>query len=82
MKSTSRASPDARLGMDGTKRNGGMNMWEAIAEYSDGTKIRRLFYYRHGVSESEQQYDIECWLLGRHEGCTFYTVNYIQEETE
>lgn len=55
-------------------------MWEAVAEYSDGTSVRRLFQYSATVNENQQQYDIECWLLDRHPGCTFYSVNYIEEE--
>lgn len=53
--------------------------WEAYAEYADGTRIRRMFDYSETVREYEQQYRIECWLLGRHENCTFYTVNFIAE---
>ena len=55
-------------------------MWEAVAEYSDGTNVRRLFSYDERRNENEQQYDIECWLIERHDGCTYYSVNYISED--
>ncbi len=54
-------------------------MWEAVAEYADGTSVRRLFAYSEGRNENDQQYDLECWLLERHPGCTWYSVNYIEE---
>lgn len=52
-------------------------MWEARTEYEDGTTIERLFDYSETVSDNEQQYNIECWLIERHPGCTWYSVNYI-----
>ena len=55
-------------------------MWEACAEYADGSSVRELFGYDPWQSESEQQYDLECWLLERHPDCTWYSVNYIPEE--
>lgn len=55
-------------------------MWEAYAEYSDGTSVRRLYAYQDRISDNDQQYNLECWLIGRHPGCTFYTVNFIEEE--
>lgn len=57
-------------------------MWEASAEYSDGTSVCRLFEYREDKDEAEQQYDLECWLIERHEGCTWYSVVYVEPEEE
>ena len=50
-------------------------MWEARAEYADGTTVERLFEY-HG-NDAEEQYLIECWLIERHEGCIWYSVDYV-----
>lgn len=55
-------------------------MWEAYAEYADGTSIRKLFCQPERVSESDRQYDLECWLIERHPDCTFYSVSWIQDE--
>ena len=55
-------------------------MWEAVAEYEDGTSVRRLFAYSERQNENEQQFEIECWLTSYHLGCTWYSVNYISEE--
>ena len=52
-------------------------MWEARAEYADGTTVSRYFEYDDRRPESEQQYDIECWLIDRHPDCTWYSVDYI-----
>ena len=52
-------------------------MWEASAEYADGTSVCRLFEYREDKAEYEQQYELECWLIGRHAGCTWYSVVYV-----
>ena len=51
-------------------------MWIAKAEYADGTTVERLFAYKDSQSESDQQYQIECWLIERHEGCIWYSVDY------
>lgn len=56
-------------------------MWEARAEYEDGTTIEQLFS-DNSLPEGEQQYRIEEWLLSRHPGCTFYSVNYVLEIDE
>lgn len=58
-------------------------MWEAYAQYADGTEIRQYFTYQENdnwQSENERQYELECWLIERHPGCTFYSVSYITEE--
>lgn len=54
-------------------------MWEARADYADGTTVERLFA-DNGRSDSDQQYAIECWLLERHPDCTWYSVNYVEAE--
>ena len=61
-------------------------MWEAIAEYMDGTRIEKNFLYSEGGNynrECERQYDLECWLIEqgeKHGGRTFYSVAYINED--
>ena len=58
-------------------------MWNAVAEYADGTRIEKYFLYHENGNynvECERQYDIECWLLQQHEDCTFYSVVYVEEE--
>lgn len=51
--------------------------WKAEAQYTDGTAVQRLFEYNENQPESEQQYQIECWLIERHDGCTWYSVDCI-----
>ncbi len=51
--------------------------WEARAEYADGTEIERNFAYDERRSDGDQQYDIEAWLIERHEDCTYYSVNIV-----
>lgn len=51
--------------------------WEALAEYEDGTSVSRLFEYNDRKSENRQQHEIEEWLLNRHPGCVWYSVNYL-----
>ena len=56
-------------------------MWEAVAEYEDGTRIEKMFpYTANGNYEKEcsEQYDIECWLLKQHPRCTYYSVPYVE----
>lgn len=55
-------------------------MWEARAEYEDGTTIERLFADQPDVDDNEMQYRLESWLICKHPGCTWYSVNYIYEE--
>ena len=52
-------------------------MWEARAEYEDGTIVERYFEANDSIGEHEDQYNIECWLIERHEGITWYSVNWI-----
>lgn len=52
-------------------------IWYACAEYADGTRIEKYFpYYEDGdyEKEEERQYELEAWLLGKHEGCIWYSV--------
>ena len=55
-------------------------MWEARAEYADGSTVSRLFAYDETAPEEDQQYNLECWLIERRPGCTWYSVNYIEQE--
>lgn len=57
-----------------------MCIWEAKAQYKDGTAVDRLFEYNENQPESEQQYQIECWLIERHDGCTWYSVDCLLVE--
>lgn len=50
-------------------------MWEARAEYTDGTTCERYFD-DNGSPEQVQQYDLESWLVTRHPDCTWYSVNW------
>lgn len=50
-------------------------VWEARAEYEDGTEIERYFSYDKYKSESDQQFELEEWLISKHRGCTWYSVN-------
>lgn len=52
-------------------------MWEARAEYADGTTVEKLFEYNDRISDNEQQYNIECWLLEYRPNCIWYSVSYI-----
>lgn len=51
-------------------------MWEARAEYADGTTVERFFEDDENKPDADQQYEIECWLLERHPDCTWYSVNW------
>ena len=53
--------------------------WEAIAEYEDGTRVERLFAYNEHRPDGDQEYELECWLIERHPGCTYYSVNFVSE---
>jgi len=61
---------------------GQRSMWECKARYADGTKVERLIPYDEKGKykpKSERQYELECWLLGQHEDCVWYSVDYIEE---
>lgn len=55
-------------------------MWEARAEYSDGTTVERYFDSDPNQSESDEQYRLESWLIERRPGCVWYSVNWINAE--
>lgn len=60
-----------------------MEYWNARATYADGTEINRKFLYTAGgnpAKESEEQYHLEAWLLEEHEGCTWYSVDYVNDD--
>lgn len=60
-----------------------MEHWEARATYEDGYEIDKEFPYTANgnyLKEDEEQYKIEAWLIEEaHEGCTWYSVNYVAE---
>ena len=59
-----------------------MERWEGYAEYEDGTvkTITRPYRANGNYSkECEEQYSIECELIEGHEGCLYYSVEYISE---
>lgn len=57
-------------------------MWQVRAEYADGTKVFELFPYSEHMTEGDQQWHLESWLIDRHPGCTWYSVNYIEIEED
>lgn len=60
-----------------------MGYWEAYAEYADGERVLKKFPYReHGNYnlECERQYELETWLMEYHHSCTYYSVNYVEED--
>ena len=66
-------------GHEGRKEN---IMWNAVAEYADGTRIEENFFYNEDgnyCAECERQYELEEWLLGQHEDCIFYSVCYVED---
>ena len=57
-------------------------MWNAVAEYADGTRIEKKFPYREAgkyQAECGRQYELEAWLIERHDGCTYYSVSYMED---
>ena len=54
--------------------------WEARADYEDGTTVEKHFDYDEQVDDDIQQYEIESWLIERHPGCTWYSVNIVYED--
>lgn len=55
-------------------------VWEARADYEDGTDICKYFPYSETVDDDKQQFEIEEWLVSRHEGCTWFSVNLISRD--
>ena len=54
-------------------------MWEARATYADGTEIEEYFKEFPSLSEEDQQYNIESYLIEAHPGCTWYSVNWVDK---
>ena len=57
-------------------------MWVARAEYEDGTEIEERFpYFEEGdwLMENKRQQQLEEWLITRHEGCVWYSVDYEED---
>lgn len=57
-------------------------IWEACAEYADGTSVKKTFPYAENGNyflENERQQELEEWLIGYHEDCTWYSVVCIAE---
>lgn len=55
-------------------------MWLASAEYADGTRIERQFPYMENGNyhlENERQQELEEWLIGYHDDCTWCSVVYV-----
>lgn len=52
-------------------------VWEARAKYDDDTDICKYFPYDKEENDDEEQYVIEEWLISRHKGCVWYSVNLI-----
>lgn len=55
-------------------------MWEARATYEDGTEICQLFESNPYKGERQEQYELEEWLLSRHDNCTWYSVDWVYED--
>ena len=57
-------------------------MWLARAEYEDGTEIEQYFPYLEDDDyerECKRQQELEEWLIGQHEGCVWFTVNFEED---
>ena len=50
--------------------------FEAIAEYADGSTLFEFFEQIPNKTESEQQYEIESWLIEQHSDCVWYKVKF------
>lgn len=51
-------------------------MWEAKAEYADGSRIERLF---EDNPSRDSEHDIECWLVERDKAVVWYSVEWIPD---
>lgn len=56
-------------------------MWEARAEYADGTEYYCCYPSESTgtKSEQEEQHALEEMLIRRHPDCTWYSVNWVEE---
>ena len=52
-------------------------VWEARAEYEDGTEVCKYFPYNEDENDDKEQFLIEEWLISHHEGCTWFSVSLI-----
>lgn len=52
-------------------------MWEARATYADGSEICEYFESNPYKKESDEQYELESWLIERNKECTWYSVNWV-----
>ena len=50
-------------------------IWRVEARYADGRTFCRLFAYDNCRTESDQQYELEAFAIGRHENCVWYSVD-------
>ncbi|MBR2644891.1 MAG: hypothetical protein IKD54_06330 [Clostridia bacterium] len=57
-------------------------MWEAKAEYSDGSSVERYFADNARMSDSERQFQLEEWLLQYRDGCVWYSVTWIPDDED
>ena len=59
-----------------------MAHWEALANYKDGFAIGKDFPYPlNDKKDDEQQHELEEWLLQAHDGCEWYSVEYVSEDS-
>lgn len=61
-----------------------MEYWNCRARYADGFEIERnMPYTANGnyVKENEEQCEYEEYLLSAHNGCTWYSVTYVEDDT-
>ena len=57
-------------------------MWIASAEYADGTRVEQQCPYMENGNyyrENERQQELEEWLIGYHDNCTWYSVAYVDD---
>lgn len=58
-----------------------MWIWEARAEYEDGTEIEKHFPYNEDDNyemECKRQQVLEEWLINQHEGCVCFSVSVVE----
>lgn len=50
-------------------------VWRASATYADGTETDGLYMPNPQLTEEDDQFRLEEWLISRHDGCTWYSVS-------
>lgn len=56
-------------------------MWECRAQYTDGSTIDVVRLPKPDLTEAEDQYRLEAWLIDKPgKTCLWYSVNWIEEE--